>query len=341
MTDGIRMIAVENRNAWNDLLFKCEKANLLQTWEYGEAKKNAEGWIPIRSLVIDENKPIGITQMLVKKIPLLGEIVRINRAPLIFSKDRKVCSDTTVGILQFFYHYWVIQRKLPLFVAPNIMYGEICDEILTKMGFCHNDENRWASITIDLFLDEATLRKNLHQKWRNLLNKSEKGELKLEIDNSEDGWSFLMSKYKQLMIEKNFSGITERLLLELRNVAKDASSVQVMFACKDGERIGGVLIIGCVDTCHYLVGWNNTEGRIFQSNYFLLWQAVLIFKKMGFRWFDLGGINERLTPGITHFKRGTGGKEYTLIGELEAFPGTVFSLVIKQIAKLKLRKNNK
>ena len=338
MTDGIRMITVENKKEWNELLFKCEKVSILQTWEYGEAKQHAEGWTPIRSLITDENKPIGIAQMLVKKIPLLGKIVRINRAPLFFSKDHKVCSDTSVEIVQFLYYYWVIQKKTPLFVAPNIMYGEICDEVLTQIGFDHNTENRWASITIDLFLEETTLRKNLHQKWRNLLNKSEKVGLKLEMDNSEDGWSFLMSKYNQLMTEKNFSGTSERLLRELRNVTKDASSVQVMFACKDGKRIGGVLIIGCVDTCHYLVGWNSPEGRLFQSNYFLLWQAVLIFKKMGFRWLDLGGINERMTPGITHFKRGIGGEEYTLIGEFEAFPDTVLSLIIKLITKLKLRR---
>ena len=36
---------------------------------------------------------------------------------------------------------------------------------------------------------------------------------------------------------------------------------------------------------------------------------------MGYHWFDLGGINEESTPGITHFKRGLGGKEYALIGE--------------------------
>ena len=58
---------------------------------------------------------------------------------------------------------------------------------------------------------------------------------------------------------------------------------------------------------------------------------------MGYHWFDLGGINEKLTPGITHFKRGLGGKEYTLIGEYEACPQGIFALLIGRIIKLGLK----
>ena len=38
-------------------------------------------------------------------------------------------------------------------------------------------------------------------------------------------------------------------------------------------------------------------------------------KKLGCLWFDVGGIDEENNPGITQFKRGLKGEEYTLIGE--------------------------
>lgn len=332
----MKIVTIEKKGEWDDLLSKCGKVSILQTWEYGEAKQNAEGWMPIRSLIIDGDIPIGIVQTLVRKIPLFQGIVRINRGPLILQEYHKSQLDLFLQILKLLHDYWVKRQRMILFIAPNIQKNEIDCVKLQEIGYRATDNNAWESILVDLSLDEVALRKNLHQKWRNLLNKAEKVNLELEIANSAEGLSFLMGKYNQMMAEKNFSGPSEKLIKEIKNVTLDESSVQVMVAVKNGVRIGGVLVLGYIDTCHYLVGWNSPEGKIFQSNYFLLWQAILLSKKMGYRWFDLGGINEKLTPGITHFKRGLGGKEYTLIGEFEAFPQNPFYLLTMKIIRMGL-----
>lgn len=330
----MKIVTIENKKEWDDLLSKCEKVCILQRWEYGEAKQNDEGWIPVRSVIVDEDKPIGVVQSLIKKIPLMGGIVRINRAPLIILTNHNSCNDSVIQILRFLHYYWVEQKRMILFIAPNILKDEIGHEKLQEVGYDNTNNNAWVSILVDLSLDVAILRKNLHQKWRNLLNKSERIGLELEIENSHNGLTFLLSKYNQMMAEKNFSGPSGKLIEEIKNVILDESSLQVMFAVKNGVRISGILIVGSADTCTYLIGWNSVEGRSLCSNYFLLWQAIIFFKKIGYHWFDLGGINEKLTPQITHFKRGLGGKEYTLIGEFWAFPQGLFFSVIKKIIKL-------
>ena len=223
-----------------------------------------------------------------------------------------------------------------LFIAPNIAKVKLMTDT-SGIGYNRINKEAWTSITIELCPDETTLRKALYQKWHNVLNKYEKMGLELEIDNSDDELSFLMSKYKQMMDGKGFSGPSEKLIREIKNATANKLYIQVMFAVKNGVRVGGILVFGCVGTCLYLVGWNSPEGRISQSNYFLLWQAILTFKKMGYHWFDLGGINEESTPGITHFKRGLGGKEYALIGEFEAFPKGILSLLAKKVIKLGLK----
>lgn len=320
MIANIKMVTLENKKDWDELLLRCSNVNMLQTWEYGEAKKNTEGWIPVRSMFVDVDKPIGIAQTLTKKIPLLGGIARINRAPIIISTNQKSYIDCTKRILQFLYYYWVKQKKMVLFIAPNISQSEICQDMMYELGYNRTERNVWKSIIIDLYSDEVILRHSLRQKWRNLLNKSEKIGLELEIGNSDDDFTFLIEKYEKMKKTKNFAGMSEKLILEIKNVTFDQSSMLVVYAVKDGVRVGGILVLGCFDTCHYLISWNSPEGRNYQSNYFLLWQAILIFKKRGYRWFDLGGIDEKLIQAITHFKRGLGGKEYALIGEYKAFP---------------------
>lgn len=333
----MEIVTIENKKDWNDLLHRCEHVNMLQTWEYGEAKQSVEGWIPVRSLIVDGDKPLGIAQTLVKKIPFFHGVARINRGPIILSEHCTPCHDMFLKLLCFLYNYWVKQKKMILFTAPNIFKNEIDNEELQELGYNTNHNDAWASILIDLSLDEIGLRKNLHQKWRNLLNKSQKMNLELEIDNSDNGLSFLMSKYNQTMVEKNFTGPSEKLIRKVRDVASDQSSVQIMFAMQNGVRVGGILVIGSSDTCTYIIGWNSLEGRTLCSNYFLLWQAILTFKKRGYHWFDLGGISAKLTPGITHFKQGLGGKEYALIGEFEAFPIGMLSLLAKKVIKLGLK----
>ena len=43
---------------------------------------------------------------------------------------------------------------------------------------------------------------------------------------------------------------------------------------------------------------------------------IIEMKQCGCAWFDLGGIDEKNTPGIAKFKRGLRGEEYTLVGKL-------------------------
>ena len=43
--------------------------------------------------------------------------------------------------------------------------------------------------------------------------------------------------------------------------------------------------------------------------------TMILLKDKGIRWFDLGGIDEDRTPGISEFKLGVNGTRYVLVGE--------------------------
>ena len=77
MLANLKISIVENKKDWDDFLYQCNNVNLLQTWEYGEGKRNAEGWLPIRNIIMNAYEPLCAVQILVKKIPLLGFIVQM------------------------------------------------------------------------------------------------------------------------------------------------------------------------------------------------------------------------------------------------------------------------
>jgi len=321
---------------WKKLIRQCNRVNLLQTWEYGEAKRVVEGWEPVRYIIFDDKEPVGLVQILSKSLPLFGGVARINRGPLFLYNvvADGVFSEIIKNSLQAICHEIVKNKKNYLVIAPEIEESEANVHILERLGFGTAGGIPWSSSVLDLSLCEEALFKNLHGKWRNLLRKSEKMDLELEQTYTDEAMTFLMEKYSALQREKGFTGVPENILMELKSQTKSDNRVQIFFARKDKIRIAGILVVTYGDSCTYLVGWNTPEGRQLQANYFLLWRAVVSFKESGCQWFDLGGLNKDRTPTIAHFKSGLGGRNYTLVGEWQAHRYRFIPVVIWLFRKM-------
>ena len=76
-----------NEKEWNNRIQKSFKTNLLQTWSYGETKKELEGWTPRRVLLKVHDEEVAIFQVLEKSYGFFS-INRINRGPLFL--DEKI-----------------------------------------------------------------------------------------------------------------------------------------------------------------------------------------------------------------------------------------------------------
>jgi len=107
------------------------------------------------------------------------------------------------------------------------------------------------------------------------------------------------------------TGVYSRLLLEMEN----EQPMQIFKAFLGSELLAGICIVSHGNAATYLLGWNGAKGRNLKANQFLLWNAMMLLKEQGIRWFDLGGIDEESTPGISDFKLGVNGIRYALVGE--------------------------
>ncbi len=305
------------RVKWNELSKKCNRFNMMQSWEYGDAKRLSQRWRPQRFALLDENaEPFGVLQALTISLPLIGGAVRINRGPLLFDDiwGANDCEETiekaiqavACGIKKRRWRYLNISFEFP----ENIKTAEA----LKKYGFRQKGGSAWGSTLLSLEKSVEEIRASFHGKWRNLLKKAEKSELELEHAEADDDLNFLINNYLQLQQDKNFSGIPEKLFRTMGSVTGGSWDFCPIFALKNQERVGGVLFVGHGDTSTYMVGWTSLEGRDLMANYFLLWQAILYFKGLGYKWFDVGGLNEDTPKGIAHFKQGLKGAPYRLVG---------------------------
>ena len=132
------------------------------------------------------------------------------------------------------------------------------------------------------------------------------------ISKTEDSLLWILQLYSDMMIKKSFKGPSQDFYSILCDINKDFFVFQAIL---DDDPVAGILIIKHNDSCVYLIGWNNSLGRKVYANNFLLWNSIKTMKQEGCVFFDTGGLDEEKTPGITRFKRGLRGEEYSLVGE--------------------------
>ena len=318
---------------WYKIVSDFEELSLMQTWEYAEAKAKVSPWKVTRAIFLQENKIVAATQGLMRTIPFLNRgLVWINRAPLWRKLKEDGNSIQLAGMLQELRRYWVEEKKMYLRIAPPILDDEESGLILTKAGFAFcNPSLKWTSARIDLTKTEEELRKGLKQKWRNCLNKAERLGLSFEFGVSPWLMEELVDEYRKMFQSKNLkSTVSPEFIKTLQNLLPDEKKMWVFTGIYNSERLGSILIAPYGDTCEYLVGAVNEIGKKYNTGQFLLWHAICEMKKLGYKWFDVGGADpEGTPPGILHFKEGMGGKPYKLVGELEAYKRSFFTEAIR------------
>ena len=298
-----------NEKEWNDYISESGMSNYLQSWEYGNAKKKVEHW-RIKRVVIKENdEVIAFFQMLVKHIGPIS-LCRINRGP-IFIKNLSLKNKFYVLHLIRNTFNW-IKGKIVM-ITPEIYDDPENIAILRLLNYKKKGNSKWNSTVLDISESEEYLRKNLNGKWRNQLKKSESYNTNINIGNSASLFNWLMNEYISLQKNKSFKGPKVDLYESI--FQQNPGKLVIFQATADGIPVAGQMYIKHGKTSTYLVGCNSDQGRKIYAHNYLIWNAILHLKQKKINWFDLGGIDDSNTPGITKFKRGVNGLEYKLVGD--------------------------
>jgi hypothetical protein len=323
-----------SRDDWIAIISDFQDLHLVQTWEYGEAKVRTGPWKVERSVFLDGDRIVGVCQAMVRVLPLLGGgLVWINRGPL----WRRLQEDPDVSVLSAMLvelrRYWVEERGMYLLIAPMLYKEEILPSSFPPSGFAWVEPViGWASARLDLFLPLEELRRLLHPKWRNCLKKAERLELLVESGCQDQIFRQVMTEYQKMLEHKGFQpSLTPALMMQWQKILGQDRKLWGVLGKLGEERLGAILIARYGNTCEYIIGAVNEAGRAANVNYLLLWQGMVQMKELGYRWFDLGGMDPQTTPaGILHFKSGLAGYPYVLVGELEAYSSTILVKAIRR-----------
>ena len=308
---------------WHDYLQKCQKINILQSWQYGDAKQETSKWKVNRFLIMNnQQKVVAMAQALSLSLPLVGGLVRINRGPLLISntkdkQDNKTFYKVIAALLEEFKkrRWWLVQ------IAPEVNDSKSINDFLKNIGLKKLSTPPYASGLLNLQASEDELLMGLKKKWRYSLKKSQShGVNVIVLDGTNKDYEALLKRYKRLKIENDFSGVPDSLISSLARQKAKGWKFNFIVAQKTKslsiDNCYGMLVSLCHgDVSTYFIGETNEKGRELQVNYLLLWQAIINAKSNGYNWFDVGGLDATTPKGIAHFKKGLQSEPYSLIGE--------------------------
>jgi len=313
------MVEKVDEERWLVLTARCRKYNYRQSWNFGAlcaSRFNAQS----EHVIINDGNGllVGAADVRIKRLPIIGGgIAYISGGPLIVKTDEHIDFERVVSALVFEY---VDRQSLNLRVMPPPMNESQAGKVrgaLISLGFVERFDKK-QTILIDLSQSLDDIRKHFHQKWRNCLNKAEKGNVTFKSGTELAYFEEFKPLLEELIVDKNFSiDLNVDFYMNVQRCAAQQDKFVVTLAQVDGVTVAGFVGSFLGDTGVYLLGAADNLGRKVNAAYLLQWQAIMQAKSSGCLWYDLGGIDPVVNPGVYRFKKRMGGVEVVFPGPFE------------------------
>ncbi len=308
-----------NRKSWEHYFKQATFANLLQSWSYGDAKAQADGYIVHRGVILKNGFPVALCQWLEKSALRFIKIIRINRGPIWLNSEPDVSEK--LYIHQFLEKYFSICKGNFLFIAPALENNNENKAILKKLGYKKRKKFiPWKSALVNLTKTPEELRAALQSRLRNYLKRAENENHIFEYSTKKEDFVNLITRYVQLQKEKKFTGVSVEYIKSLYNSDQhDKNAFIVRTKDINGQLMAEKFLVIHGNQCTPLIAWTSHDGLKCHAMHFLMWKTLLYLKDRGVTYFDVGGYNEEEHASVSQFKKGFGGQEYSLIGEYRGF----------------------
>lgn len=328
-----------NKEEWSNLLPEFADAAIYQTWSYGAVRWGNKN---ISHLVLKKKGAVvGLSQLVIKKISVIGAgIAYVPWGPLWRKEASEYNINNLKALLLSLYKEYVVNRKLLLRIAPNIIENndsrEICS-IFEELGFKKNiSVAPYRTLLLDLSPSLLEIRKKLDQKWRNQLNRSEKNSLTTVEGNSDELYDIFLGLQKEMQSRKQYEpGVDYDEFREIQKNLLQPLKMRIVVCEYESKPVVATIMSAIGDTGIYLLGATGDKGLNLKGAYISQWLMIKWLKERGCKWYDLGGINPEKNPGVYHFKVGLSGKDVSHIGQFEICRDLKSSFSVKLFEKFK------
>ena len=308
---------------WNSLLEGFADASIYQTWAYGAVRWGESQLSHL--VVLRDCMPVGLAQLRILKVPLLGAgVAYIRGGPACTRKEYDFDPAAWRATLEALVAEYVRKRKLTLRILPYVFgqdpVAEAVSAAVNRIGFAeHGGLRRYKTLRVNLQPSLQEIRAGLAHKWRNQLNAAERNGLDITEGGQPELFHEFTSLYLEMFARKRFkTSVAVSEFEEIQKRLPESQKMAVLIARKNGRLLCGLVASTIGTTGVYLLGATGDDGLKAKGSYLLQWRLLERLKEVGCHWYDLGGIDPKSNPGVYHFKQGLSGDEAVEIGPYDA-----------------------
>ena len=327
----------KDRQAYKEFLEKHERCNFQQSPEWAKVKGN---WINEIVLAEDESgKIIGAVSILIRKIPIFGNIMYSSRGPTCDIHDISVMKQLTDGIKELAKKYKAIVYK----AEPDILSSdEEYRKIVTSLGYKIKDNAKDFKDEIQpRYVFRLDIKGKTEEEINNHLaqskekNYNENGALyypglgkdalaaKKGVEVREGTREDLKAFHKIMVETGSRDGFIIRPLEYFEKMYDNLAPehMKLLMAYYDNEPISGVIPIFYGNKTWYLYGASSNKHRNLMPNYLLQWEMIkmaIARKDDVYDFRGVSGVVDENHPqyGLYRFKKGFGATFTEFVGEV-------------------------
>lgn len=319
----MRFVTNETRQEYTEFLENHERCNFQQSLEWGEVKAN---WIKEVVLAEDENhKIIGSICVLIRKMPIFGNIMYSSRGPVCDIHDKAVLEQLTEGIKELGKKYNAfVYRMEPDIKKEDSEFRRIVEEIGYKVKDDAKDFKDEIQPRFVFRLDikdktEEEILANFHQKTRYNIRLATKKGVVIKEGTRED-----LKDFHKIMIETGSrDGFIIRPLEYFEKMYDELAPkhMKLLMAYYEDKPISGIIPIMYGNKTWYLYGASSNEHRNLMPNYLLQWEMIKQAIQNKCDMYDFRGVSGVVDEnhpqyGLYRFKKGFGAEFTEFIGEV-------------------------
>ncbi len=308
---AVRVVVAREREVWNAAVMSAPRADLLQSWEWGEFKRMS-GWEPLRALVLNDDQPVAGAQLLAR---------RVMGVPSLYAPRGPWWRDDASGYTGLGALTGWLRRQRPggapfLRIDPPVAESDR----LAALGFrqAPRQVQPRATIVVDLTPDSEQLLAAFNSRVRyNARHAIKKGVAVSEggLEEARPFWDLLnATATRKGFVERDVSYFTQLMQV----FGEDA---RILLARYNGAVVYGALIVVFGTAAYYLYGASGGDRSVKPSE-LGQYRAMLWAKSRGATRYDMWGIpfqptEENPLYSVYTFKSGFGGVEERYVGALD------------------------
>jgi len=323
----MQIINIEKKEQLNKFVSKQKHSQFLQSWQWGEFHKIVSGNV-FRLGVKDGDKIIATATLIQKILPMGKNYFYCPRGPIINCEADESKCKIAIDLL-FNEIEELAKEQTAMFLRFDPTFEIESSNFSIKETISVQPEK---TILLNLSKPEKEILGKMHQKTRYNIKLAEKKGVKI-VEAGKDRFEEFWKLMCETSGRDDFRTHGMSYYKEMLNV--DPNFIKLFFAEYKKKPISANVVSFFGDTVTYMHGASSSENRNIMAPYATQWHCIQLAKKLGYKYYDFYGIDEKKWPGVTKFKKGFGGKTVNYPGTFDLLFDPGWYKIYKMIRKVR------